>query len=57
MLVKDKMTPRPITVTPDTPVSDALKRMRDGRFRRLPVVLGDKLVGIVTDRELREAAA
>ena len=43
MLVKDKMTPRPITVTPDTPVSDALKRMRDGRFRRLPVVLGDKL--------------
>ena len=57
MLVKDKMTPRPITVTPDTPVSDALKLMRDGRFRRLPVVLGDKLVGIVTDRELREAAA
>ena len=57
MLVKDKMTPRPITVTPETLVSDALKRMRDGRFRRLPVLQGDKLVGIVTDRELREAVS
>ena len=56
MLVKDKMTPRPIVVTPDTLVADALKLMRDGRFRRLPVVQADKLVGIVTDRELREAA-
>ncbi len=55
MLVKDKMTPRPIVVSPDMPVSEALKIMRDGRFRRLPVVQAEKLVGIVTDRELREA--
>ncbi len=55
MLVKDKMTPSPITVTPDTPVAHALKRMKDGRFRRLPVMSGEKLVGIVTDRELRDA--
>lgn len=55
MLVRDKMTPRPYVVTPDTPIAEALKRMRDGRFRRLPVVLDGKLVGIVTDRELREA--
>ena len=55
MLVKDKMTPKPMTVTPDTPVADALKRMKDGRFRRLPVMSGERLVGIVTERELRDA--
>ena len=55
MLVKDKMTRGPYVVTPDTCVSAALKTMRDGRFRRLPVVQADKLVGIVTDKELRDA--
>lgn len=56
MLVKDKMTPNPIVVTPDLPVSNALKMMKDGRFRRLPVVEADKLIGIVTDKELRDAS-
>ena len=55
MLVKDKMTTRPFVVTPDIRISEALKIMKDGRFRRLPVVQGGKLVGIVTDKELREA--
>lgn len=57
MLVQDKMTPRPIVVSPHIPAADALNMMKDGRFRRLPVVQGSKLVGIVTDRDLREAAS
>lgn len=55
MLVKDKMTTNLSVVTPDIRVSEALKMMKDGRFRRLPVVQAGKLVGIVTDKELREA--
>lgn len=55
MLVKDKMTVNPRVVTPDVRINEALKMMKEGRFRRLPVVQGGKLVGIVTDKELREA--
>ena len=55
MLVKDKMTTDLFVVTPNTPTADALKLMKDGRFRRLPVVKENQIVGIVTDRELREA--
>jgi len=55
MLVKDKMTTNLSVVSPDIPVSEALKIMKDGRFRRLPVLQSGKLVGIVTDKELREA--
>lgn len=55
MLVKDKMTTGLSVVTPDIRVPEALKMMKDGRFRRLPVVQAGKLVGIVTDKELRDA--
>ena len=55
MLVKDRMTVNPQVVTPDIRVSEALKIMKEGRFRRLPVVQAGKLVGIVTDKELRDA--
>ncbi len=52
MLVKDRMTPNPITVTKQTTVMDALQLMQKHKFRRLPVMEGDKLIGIVTDRDL-----
>ena len=55
MLVKDKMTSELFVVSPDTLAPTALKLMKDGRFRRLPVVQDEKVVGIVTDRELRDA--
>ena len=55
MRLKDWMTPNPVTVSPDEPVPDAFARMKAGRFRRLPVVRDGDLVGIVTDRDLREA--
>jgi acetoin utilization protein AcuB len=46
-----------VTATPDTPFQDALKLMRDGRFRRLPVVnKKGKLVGIVSERDLLYAS-
>ncbi|GAA5531860.1 CBS domain-containing protein [Deinococcus aluminii] len=55
MLVSDWMTPDPITVTPDTPVMDALKILKERGFRRLPVMEGDRLVGITTRKDLKDA--
>ncbi|NOZ72434.1 MAG: CBS domain-containing protein [Chloroflexi bacterium] len=55
MLVRDVMTPNPITIEPTHSIGTALARMRRGGFRRLPVVEDGKLVGIVTDRDLRLA--
>ncbi len=55
MLVRDWMTVDPQTVSASTPVMEAMQRLRDGGFRRLPVVRDGRLVGIVTDRDLKEA--
>ncbi len=55
MLVRNGMTKDPLTVDPGTSMFTAWKLMQDRRVRHLPVVSGGKLVGIVTDRDLRLA--
>ncbi|GGK32405.1 acetoin dehydrogenase [Deinococcus malanensis] len=55
MLVRDWMTADPVSVTPDTPVMDALRILKEGNFRRLPVVDGSQLVGITTRKDLKDA--
>ncbi len=55
MLVREWMTKDPQTVSATTPVIEAMQRLREGGFRRLPVVREGRLVGIVTDRDLKEA--
>lgn len=53
MLVRDRMTPKPATVRPESDPMAAQTLMRYGRFGRLPVVDQDgKLVGIVTESDL-----
>ncbi|TAH50210.1 MAG: CBS domain-containing protein [Chloroflexota bacterium] len=54
-LVRDWMTPNPITIVPKTTLPDAHKLMRDSKIRRLPVVERERLVGIVTLGDVREA--
>lgn len=56
MRIKDVMTKNPITVSPDTLVLQAQKIMKENKIRRLPVVEKGRLVGIVTKRDLLEAA-
>ena len=57
MFVRDRMSSPAVTVRPSIPFEDALKRMRDHQFRRLPVVnKKGKLVGIVSERDLLHAA-
>jgi acetoin utilization protein AcuB len=57
MLVRERMSTKPITVTPETSVSDALRLMRESKVRRLPVLDGrGQLVGIVSDSDLLYAS-
>ncbi len=56
MKIKYYMTKDPITVTPNTLAVEAQKIMKENRIRRLPVVEKGKLVGIITFRNLIEAA-
>jgi acetoin utilization protein AcuB len=52
MLVESVMTRAVVTTEPSRSVHSAALLMREGRFRHLPVLLGDKLVGIVSDRDV-----
>ncbi|MGB9868216.1 MAG: CBS and ACT domain-containing protein [Bacillota bacterium] len=56
MLVRDRMTRNPTTVTPETSVPDALEIMKQNGVRRLPVVKNGVLVGIVTQMDLLRAS-
>ncbi len=46
--VRDIMSTRVISVTPETPVKRIAEIMSSTGLQRLPVVRGDKLVGLVT---------
>ncbi len=46
--VSKHMTARVVTAGPDMTVEDAMSRMTLGRFRHLPVVDAEKLVGMIS---------
>ena len=50
--VREVMTDRPRAVTPDTPVSEAARLMESEDVGALPILEGDQLAGIVTDRDI-----
>ena len=45
-----------VTVTPDTDLGEALRKMASAQVRRLPVVEGDKVVGIVAQADVARQA-
>ena len=47
------MTPNPQSISPETSVRAAFFKMRSEGYRHLPVVDDRKLIGMVTDRDLR----
>ncbi len=53
--VSEVMTSNPTTISPSNSLRMAKQLMEEGNFRRLPVVEGGHLVGIITDRDLRLA--
>ena len=48
MTVGDCMTADPLTVTPDTPIFRTAEMLSTYKFGALPVVEGEKLVGLIT---------
>ena len=55
MLVKNHMSRDPVAASPDHTLATALRLTRENRIRHLPVVSGGKLVGIISDRDIRLA--
>ena len=57
MLVKNWMSKKVITIDADDSMQDAMALLKEHGIRRLPVMKKGKLVGIVTDRDLKKASA
>lgn len=57
MLVRDIMRSPVVAVTPAATLQDAYRTMREKGFRHLPVLDGERLAGVVTDRDLRLATS
>ncbi len=55
MRVEDWMQRRPVAVSPQETLRTAWRIIRENWIRHLPVVERGRLVGIVTDRDLRHA--
>ena len=55
--VSDVMTPDPVTIAEDAPVEEVVRLMEQRRIKRLPVVRGTSVVGIVSRANLLHALA
>jgi acetoin utilization protein AcuB len=47
------MTPEPACLAPDDTLTEAIKLMEARDFRAVPIALNDKLIGIISDRDIR----
>ena len=57
MLVRERMSTKPVTITADVPITEALRIMRQNQVRRLPVLdANGALVGIVSEKDLLYAS-
>ena len=52
LTVKQAMTPDPVTVGPETDIEEVAKLMVDKKYHTLPVIKGDKLIGIVGKEDI-----
>jgi acetoin utilization protein AcuB len=56
LLVRDWMTGNLVTLSPEARVAEALTLCRNRRIRHIPILEEGRLVGIVSDRDLRDAS-
>ena len=52
MIISNYMSANPQTIAPTTTVAEALVMMRQKNIRHLPVVDGDNILGMVTDKDI-----
>lgn len=57
MMVRDVMTRRLVTIGPETPCHEARRMMDEHRIRHLPVVAAGRVVGMLSDRDVRSSAS
>jgi acetoin utilization protein AcuB len=57
MLVKDWMSKDIISIEPNDSMHNATKLLKEHNIKMLPVINNNKLVGVVTDRDLKQAMA
>ena len=57
MLVQDLMQRTVATATPDTPLTQVMRLLQGRGFRHVPVVDGGALVGIISDRDVKQSMA
>ncbi len=57
MLVRDIMTSPAVVIAPDTTLDHAYRLMNERNIRHLLVVEREKVVGVITDRDLRLATS
>ena len=50
--VREVMTAQVTTISPETPLRDAARIMRDEDIGSIPVVRGEQLLGMITDRDI-----
>jgi predicted transcriptional regulator len=50
--VAEAMTPNPISVHPKDSIATAIRRMEEGGYRHLPVVVNEKPVGILSVKRI-----
>jgi acetoin utilization protein AcuB len=56
LLARDWMTRKLVTLSPEASVAEALTLCRERRVRHIPILEEGRLVGIVSDRDLRDAS-
>ncbi len=52
MLVREAMETQVVAVEPGQSIVEAARRMRDSGTGFIPVVLGSRIVGVVSDRDI-----
>ena len=57
MLAKNWMSKPAVTIDGNDSMKDAIKSLKDHSINMLPVMEKGKLVGIVTDRDIKRASA
>ncbi len=56
MFVKERMTPNPITVQENASITELTGLMKENKLKKVPVLSGTKLVGIVTDKDVERVS-
>lgn len=56
MYVKNRMTSNPYTIAFDAPITEVIELMREKNLKRVPVVHGEKVVGMITQGDVQKVS-